>query len=479
VRTVLAVIGLCGLSLALRAPGVGGHLWMDEGIAVGIAQHSLVQIPGLLRLDGSPPLYYVLLHVWMSVAGTSDVAVHWLSVVVATLCVPAAWWAGAAAGGWRTGGVLAVLVACCPLLTSHAREARMYPLVVLLGLLWAGCFVQVFVRGRRGYAVGFGVTLAALLYTHNWALFVACAAVPAVVVAGGDRRRAVLGFGVAALLYAPWLPTLLFQARHTGAPWATAPSPAALVRAPEAALGGVAAAVVALLAALAGVRRRLGAALALLTVGPLLLAWVAAQRSHAWDPRYLAVIVAPGLMLAALGLVRARMLGVAGLAVLVVLSAQGGRTPGASDAFALGRAAAPVLRRGDLVIATPFAQVPLLARYLPGGLRYASTLGPAADPHVVDWSDVTQRLARAPTRGTLPPLLDHVRVGSDVLLVVPVAWDARSARTALGREERARSSGYIDALLRDPRFRPVAVLPQHLPPLPRTWMVRGLVLRRI
>jgi hypothetical protein len=354
----------------------------------------------------------------------------------------------------------------------------MYPLVVLLGLLSFGCLVNAFVHGRRAYRVPFAVALALSLYAHNWALFLACAAVPAVAVAGGQRSRALVGFGVAALLYAPWVPTLLFQVRHTGAPWATAPSPAALVSAPEAALGGAAAALLVLGAALAGARHRLGAALALLTAGPLLLAWAAAQRSHAWDPRYLGVIVAPGLTLAAIGIVRARAAGVAGLAVLVALSAPGGRTPGASDAFALGRAAAPVLHRGDLVIATPFAQVPLLARYLPGGLRYASTLGPSADPHVVDWSDVTQRLARASTRGTLPPLLDRVRSGANVLLVVPVAWDARSGRTALGREERARSAGYVDAVLRDPRFRPVAVLPRRLPALPRTWMVRGIVLRR-
>ena len=39
---------------------------MDEGIAVGISSHSLSAIPGILRYDGSPPLYYLLLHVWMS-----------------------------------------------------------------------------------------------------------------------------------------------------------------------------------------------------------------------------------------------------------------------------------------------------------------------------------------------------------------------------------------------------------------------------
>ena len=40
------------------------------------------------------------------------------------------------------------------------------------------------------------------------------------------------------MLYAPWLPTLLAQARHTGAPWSTAPSIHDLVLAPTYVLGG-------------------------------------------------------------------------------------------------------------------------------------------------------------------------------------------------------------------------------------------------
>ena len=38
-------------------------------------------IPGALRLDGSPPLYYLLLQLWMRAAGTSEEAVRALSVL--------------------------------------------------------------------------------------------------------------------------------------------------------------------------------------------------------------------------------------------------------------------------------------------------------------------------------------------------------------------------------------------------------------
>ena len=67
----LALGALVVVSLLLRTRELDVGFWIDEGISVGIADRPLIDIPGTLRLDGSPPLYYMLLHVWMQVAGTS------------------------------------------------------------------------------------------------------------------------------------------------------------------------------------------------------------------------------------------------------------------------------------------------------------------------------------------------------------------------------------------------------------------------
>jgi mannosyltransferase len=48
--------------------------WIDEAITVGIASHEPGEIPSLLRQDGSPPLYYLLPHAWIAVAGTGEAA---------------------------------------------------------------------------------------------------------------------------------------------------------------------------------------------------------------------------------------------------------------------------------------------------------------------------------------------------------------------------------------------------------------------
>ena len=61
--------GLVLLSIVLRTRDFGVGFWIDEGLSVGIADRPLSDIPAALRLDGSPPLYYSLLHVWMAVFG--------------------------------------------------------------------------------------------------------------------------------------------------------------------------------------------------------------------------------------------------------------------------------------------------------------------------------------------------------------------------------------------------------------------------
>ncbi len=171
----LGIGALLAVSVALRTTELGAGFWIDEGLSVGIADRPLGDIPGVLRQDGSPPLYYMLLHVWLGLAGHSEESVRWLSVLFATLCVPVAFWAGWSLFGRRTAWIAALVVAVNPFLTRYAQEGRMYALVILLGLLsvtcWCLAFTTVSDTLRRGPAIAFAVALAAMLYTHNWSIF--------------------------------------------------------------------------------------------------------------------------------------------------------------------------------------------------------------------------------------------------------------------------------------------------------------------
>src|SRR5438270_5336522 len=137
----------------------------------------------------------------------------------------------------------------------------------------------------------------------------------------GVLRDAVITFGAAGVLFLPWLPTLLYQAAHTGSPWDTAPNFGAPVQISRNLMGGdraTAALVLAAAIGLAGLwlrgarRSRAGLimwTLMIIPVGTLGFGWIVSRFSPAWQYRYFAPIVAALLLLAAWGLARARGIG--------------------------------------------------------------------------------------------------------------------------------------------------------------------------
>ena len=72
----------------LRTTALHARYWIDEGLSVGIASHPFFDIPAVLRQDGSPPLYYLLLHVWTALFGDGEARTHALSVLFALATVP-------------------------------------------------------------------------------------------------------------------------------------------------------------------------------------------------------------------------------------------------------------------------------------------------------------------------------------------------------------------------------------------------------
>lgn len=495
------LLALIALSLMLRTTELATHFWIDEGLSVGIADRPLLDIPGVLVQDGSPPLYYMALNLWMELAGDSEVATHWFSVVFAVLCVPAGLWVGSSLFDRRTGWTLAVLAALCPFLTTYAQETRMYSLVALLGLLATGFFAHAYLFGHRRYRIPFGLTLALLLYTHNWAFFLAAAYVAGIAIvwagqpAGGPERGRLLrdgavGFGVAAVLYLPWVPTLVSQVLHTGAPWAMAPSFRSLLHAPDLLFGGFDGTVALLLAAGAGIvavarsgrfeRRVLVPVLLLLAVAPIVLPWVLSQVSPAWATRYLAAALGPVLLLAAVGLRRAGGLGVAALALIALMWLSSSAPVAKSNVFLVGDELGPKLQRGDFVVATQPELVPVLSYYLPRDhdLTFATPLGVQRDTGVTDWRDGAERFDARSVSTELIPLLDRMPVGAQVLLTRPIITSEARWRAPWTSRVYDRSLEYEGILRGDPRFRLDATVPDQvrsLPPNP----VQGLLFRKV
>ena len=450
VRTAAPAAGLLllsALATLLHLEALDISMWVDEAQSVGIASSPITEIPGLLARDGSPPLYYLLLHPWMALFGTSEAAVRSLALVFATVTVPVAWWAARSLFGTRAAWLAAALVATSPYLAVYSRETRMYTLAVLLVLVCTTAFLQAFAYGRRRWLPAFVVTLALVLYTHNWGLFLALSMALALVpclVASDDRRRTVLdaalAFGGAALLYAPWVPTLLSQARHTAAPWSKIPLAREAVSVVGVVLGDervlvalVVAAGVPLAAQALRPRTSSGAAvgaMSIMVVAGVAIAWLASQVQPAWADRYLGIFLAPMLLLAALGLSRAGTTGLVAFALVLLLWTQPlGRVTGLREAPApdeksnveqVTTVLRTRLRPGDLVVSTQMEQVPVLRYYLGPSLRYADPTGLVDNPQVADWTDAVERMAAADITREVLPIVRDLPAGGQVALVCPI-----------------------------------------------------------
>src|SRR4051794_9685292 len=436
------------VSLVLRTTALSTGYWIDEGIAVGIASHPLSDIPRILGQDGNPPLYYLLLHVWMLGLGDGEAATRALSLLFALLAIPASLWAGTRIFDRRAGFVAAAGAAGAPFLTYYAQETRMYSLVVLLSILASASFALAFVRGERPQVAWLGVWLTLLLYTHTWGLFLA-AAMGIVwllmwrrgTVAGVDGARLAV---VLAALYAPWLPSVLSQAAHTAAPWAERPSPLALLGFPGGLFGYLSLPLL-IVAVFFALRRRPPVdravrVLAGVAVIAVSMAWICSQIQPAWATRYLAVVLGPVLLALASVVSRgARCTGLALLGVAVVWL-MSGPPPIKSNVRTVSTAVAPQIRLGVLVVATRAEQGPALYRYLPEGVVYRTPVGLVLGPRQTDWRNGLSRMRHGQAERELLPAVARMDRGQRVLIITPEAG-ARGAQSKWARAGRGRPRG--------------------------------------
>jgi uncharacterized membrane protein len=419
VLTVAVVVVLLG-TLAMRFWTVS-DLWLDEALTVNISRLPLHELPSYLRRDGAPPLFYVLLHFWMGWFGTSDEAVRALPGVIGVITLPFAYLAGKRLGG-RTAGLAAfLLVATSPFAIRYDTEARMYSLVVLLTVLGFLALDRSLRNPRPGNLIGVGAVTGLLLYTHYWSLYLVVTMVLwlAWVAWRGQpswrrgARAALVAAVVGCLTFIPWVPIFLFQAAHTGTPWATPANFAAMVSAVASFAGGSTnqgRALALIFFALAGLglfgaavdrrhidldirTRPLGRPVGI-AVGGTLAAAVAGGflTNSAFDARYASVVFIPLILLVVVGLTtfRDRRIRAVILAVAVVAGLFGSIpdvTTNRTQAGEVARAIAASGKPGDVVAYCPDQLGPAVNRLLPAG-RYSQTTFPrGTGPVYVNWVD--------------------------------------------------------------------------------------------
>jgi mannosyltransferase len=465
-RAGWAVVGVAvAVGVVLRF-WTRSHLWLDEALSVNIARLPVGDIPEALRHDGHPPLYYVLLHGWMSVFGESDRAVRALSGVCSVAALPLMWLAGKRLGGRTVAWIAVLVLALNPWALRYATEARMYSLIVALVLAGYLLVTKALEDDGIWWLVGIVAVTAALLLTHYWALYLVAATVVllGLQLRSRDTRRSALrvliAIAVGSLAFVPWLPSFAYQAAHTGSPWAKPIRPWTILTITANDLGGVGSegqivgfilTLLVMLALFGVARDRRHIDLDLHTVsqvrrevavtGLTLAFGIGAIFATAgtYESRYAAVFVPFVLLAAAVGVTRflADRLRLAVLGLLVLGGLLGGYRNVVVERTQLGAEVVPAInasaKPGDIVLYCPDQLGPAGTRHLRSDvitLAYP-TLGPTDR---VDWADYEERNAAADPDAIAQEVL--ARAGTHTIWYV---W-AGTYRTFEGQCEQVNSA---------------------------------------
>jgi 4-amino-4-deoxy-L-arabinose transferase-like glycosyltransferase len=173
--TPWAVVVLLLLAFALRVYQLGAReLSFDEVASVFIAGQGPLKLFSYLRgaIREHPPFYYLLLSLWMPLAGRSEFSVRFLSVGIGLCTITAMYRLTRKAVGQPAALLATLLLVFSPFHIHESRNPRMYGLLALLSLFSIFVFARLLHWDRARWWVLFWLATGLGAFTHYYMAFV-------------------------------------------------------------------------------------------------------------------------------------------------------------------------------------------------------------------------------------------------------------------------------------------------------------------
>jgi uncharacterized membrane protein len=212
--TILLLL-ICGVGFALRIYQLDAKpFWFDEGLSVDLA---LAPPDYVIATIDRPPLYYLLLHDWINLAGVSPYTFRFFSAWWSTLALPLFYILARRLFDRRFSLLALMLATLSPFYVYYAQEARTYALTLALVLASSWLLLKWLEDGRIRWLLLQSLATLACLYTHYAALMLPLAQLAYVVATlfrrprkpSDPSRRKLLSMwliaqAITALLFLPW-----------------------------------------------------------------------------------------------------------------------------------------------------------------------------------------------------------------------------------------------------------------------------------
>ena len=186
-------------------------VWRDEAFSYFMARPGVIEIIQNTANDFNPPLYYILLHFWIFIAGHSDILLRLLSFVFHLIGVNYAYLLGREMKSKNWAYFLALFYFLNPMLLFYSFEMRMYSLFAATS---TAAIYYAYKRDFKKYAISSVLGL----YTHSF--FVLIILSLSLYFFFRERTKKILFKTLLPILFfLPWIPVLAVQFAKSKESW--------------------------------------------------------------------------------------------------------------------------------------------------------------------------------------------------------------------------------------------------------------------
>jgi mannosyltransferase len=171
---VILILLICCLGFFLRFYALGGEsYWFDEKMSLYFSQKDLVSILNPPSSETQiPPLYYILLHFWIGLVGTSEFAVRSLSAIFGSLSIVALYKLGKHLFNVKIAIYSSLILAVSIFQIYFSQEARMYSLLTLTTIISIFFFLKSLNENRLRFWASYITVSILMLYSHLYGIFI-------------------------------------------------------------------------------------------------------------------------------------------------------------------------------------------------------------------------------------------------------------------------------------------------------------------
>jgi uncharacterized membrane protein len=211
----VSIIVIAGFLLRLYCLGCQS-LWYDEIYTGGQNTYSLLQTVRILFVSPFPPLYNIIMNIWIKIFSFSEFSLRFPSALFSALSIIYIFKLTKELFNEKAGLIAALLLSISPYSINYAQEAKMYSLLWFFGILSFYYFYRFIRDNKTRNLIWYIAATAICIYTmYIGFIFIIVQNIIFSFFYYKDKsRKWLLGQLAIIILYLPWLYFFIYNALH-------------------------------------------------------------------------------------------------------------------------------------------------------------------------------------------------------------------------------------------------------------------------